>query len=147
MVIPSNFPCTCVLVLVKNRLYVLFVPSRAQWYMDAWPFGFMAKWIHGSLDSWHNGCMAAWIHGTMDEYSLDSWHNGCIAVWSHGTMDMWQFGCMVFSKTSPRHLRSSKIKTHYVRSPSFTVKAQKLKTPKLSGELVIFCRCFNLVDR
>src|SRR6266568_8287217 len=100
MVVTSNFPCTCILVLVRNRLYVLFDPSIAQWYMDAWPFGFMAKWIHGSLDSWHNGCMAAWIHGTMDEYSLDSWHNRCIAVCIHGTMDMWQFGCMVFSKTS-----------------------------------------------
>src|SRR6266496_2190566 len=126
MVITSDFPCTCILVLVKNRLYVLLVPNGAQWYMDAWPFGFMAKWIHGSLDSWHNGC---------------------IAVWILGTIDVWQFVCMVFSKTSPRHLRSSKFKTDYVRSLSFTVKAQKLKTPKLSGELVIFCRCFNLVDR
>src|SRR6266568_2542860 len=67
MVITCDFPCTCILVLVKNRLYVLFVPNGAQWYMDPWSFGFMAKWIHGSLDSWHNGCMAVWIHGTMDE--------------------------------------------------------------------------------
>src|SRR5260370_23160950 len=92
--------------------------------MDSWQFGSMAKWIHGSLDSLQNGFMAVWIHGTMDEYSLDSWHNGCIAVWIHDTMDVWQFGCMVFSKTSPRHLWSSKIKTHYVRSPSYTVKAK-----------------------
>src|SRR6266496_948385 len=103
-------------------------------------------WIHSHLDSWQNGSMAVWIHGTMDVWqfgfmalwmnsSFDSWPNGFIAVWIHGTMDVWQFGCMVFSKTSPpRHLRSSKIKTHYVRSPSFTVKAQKLKTPKLSGD-------------
>src|SRR6266568_2019926 len=63
--------------------------------------GCMAVWIHGKMDSWHNGCMAVWIHGTMDEYSLDSWHNGCIAVWIHGTRDVRQFGCMVFSKTSP----------------------------------------------
>src|SRR6266568_4227521 len=96
----SDFPCTCILVLAKNRLYVLFVANGTQWYMDPWPFGFMAKWIHCSLDSWHNGFMAVWIHGTMD---------------------VWQFGRIVFSKTPPRHLRSSKIKTHYVRSPSFTV--------------------------
>src|SRR6266496_3616585 len=92
--------------------------------------GCMAVWIDGKMDSWQFGFMALWINS-----SLDSWHNGYIAVWIHGTMDVWQFGCMVFSKTSsPRHLRSSKIKTHYVRSPSFTVKAQKLKTPKLSGD-------------
>src|SRR6266568_2110644 len=90
MVITSDFPCTCILVLVKNHLYVLFIPNGAQWYMDAWPFGFLALWMN-----------TVWIHGAMDEYSLDSWHNGCIAVWIHGNMDMWQFGCMVFSKTSP----------------------------------------------
>src|SRR6266568_945385 len=87
MVITSDFPCTCILVLVKNHLYVLFVPNGAQWYMDAWPFGFMAKWIHGSLDSWHNGCiqfgfMAQWMHS-----SLDSWHYGCVAVWMHGIFE------------------------------------------------------------
>ena len=67
MVITFDFQWTCILVLVKNRLHVLFIPNGAQWYMDPWPFGFMAKWIYGSLDSWHIGCMAVWIHGTMDE--------------------------------------------------------------------------------
>src|SRR6266581_6576492 len=76
MVITCDFPCTCILVLVKNLLYVLFVKNRAQWYMDPWSFGFMAKWIHGSLDSWHNGCMAVFIHGTMD-----AWQFGFLAVW------------------------------------------------------------------
>src|SRR6266568_8051363 len=80
MVITSDFPCTCILVLVKNCLYVLFVPNGAQWYMDPWPFGFIALWMNSSLDSWHNGC---------------------IAVCIHGTMDVWQFGSMVFSKISP----------------------------------------------
>ena len=135
MVITCDFPCTCILVLVKNRLYVLFVPNGAQWYMDPWSFGFMAKWIHGSLDSWHNLCMAVWIHGTMDEQqfafiaqwmhsSLDSCDCGCVAVWMHG----------IFGNIPPRHLRPSKIKTHYVCTPSFTVKAQKLNTSKLSGD-------------
>src|SRR5260370_34341260 len=92
MVRTSDFPCTCILVLVKNRLYVLFVPNRAQGYMDAWPFGFMAKWIHGSLDPWQNGFMAVWIHGKMD-----SWQFGFMAlwmntVWIHGTMNAWHFG-------------------------------------------------------
>src|SRR6266496_2119014 len=92
--------------------------------------GCMAVWIHGKKDSWQFGFVAKRMNS-----SLYSWHNGCIAVWIHGTMDVWQFGCMTFSKTSPpHHLRSSKIKTHYVRSSSFTVNAQKLKTPKLSGD-------------
>src|SRR6266581_4062157 len=68
-----------------------------------------------------HGCMAVWIHGKMD-----SWQFGFMAQWMHGSLDAWYF-----QKHPPRHLRS-KIKTHYVRSPSFTVKAQKLKTPKLS---------------
>jgi len=102
--------------------------------MDAWPFGFMAKWIHGSLDSWHNGCMAAWIHGTMDEYSLDSWHNGCIAVWIHGTLDMWQFGCMVFSKTSPPPPAVVQNQNTLCTLTLIYSKSEKLKTPKLSGD-------------
>src|SRR5260370_42132436 len=103
--------------------------TRMHGRLDSWQNGFMAVWIHGRMDAWQFGFMALWMN-----CSLDSWHNGCIAVWIDGTMDVWQFGCMLFSKTSPRHLRPSKIKTHYVRSPSFTVKAQKLKTPKLSGD-------------
>src|SRR6266496_2986975 len=92
-------------------------------------------WIHGRLDSWLNGSMAVWIHGKMDPWqfgfmaqwvhsSLDSCDYGCVAVWMHG----------IFENIPPRHLRPSKIKTDYVCSPSFTVKAQKLKTPKLSGD-------------
>src|SRR6266568_175231 len=96
--------------------------------LDSWQNGFMAVWIHGKMDAWQFGFMSLWMNS-----SLDSWHNGCIKVWIHGTMDVWQLGCMVFSKTSPpRRLRSPKIKAHY--SPSFTVKAQKLKSPKLSGD-------------
>src|SRR6266496_1882875 len=88
-------------------------------------------WMHGRLDSWENGFMADWIHGTMD-----AWEFGFMAQWINSSLDALQFGFMAlwmcgslyawcFQKHPPRHLRSSKIKTDYVRSLSFTVKAQK----------------------
>src|SRR6266568_3750861 len=120
MVVTCDFLCTCILVLVKNRLYVLFVPNGAQWYIDPWSFEFMAKWIHGSLDSWQNGSMAVWIHGTMD-----AWQFGFMALWMCGRLNAWYL-----LKHPPRPSAAVQIKTHYVRSPSYTVKAQKLKTPK-----------------
>src|SRR6266568_4264326 len=92
-------------------------------------------WIHGHLDSWQNGSMAVWIHHTMDV-----WPFGFMALWMNSSLDSWpNWGVAVcihgnFKNIPPRHLRPSKIKTHYVRSPSFTVKGQKLKTPKLSGD-------------
>ena len=101
MVITCDFPCTYILVLVKNLcMFYSFQTERN------------GTWIHGRLDSWQNGSTAAWIHGTMDAWqfgfmalwmnsSLDAWPNGCIAVWIHANMEVWQFGCMVFSKTSP----------------------------------------------
>src|SRR6266581_857634 len=62
--------------------------------------GCMAVWIHGKMDSWQFGSMAQWINS-----SLDSWHYGCVAVWMHYIFE---------NIPPPRHLRSSKIKTHYV---------------------------------
>ena len=85
--------------------------------------GSVVVWIHGKMDPWQFGFMALWMNS-----SLDSWHYGCVAVWMHG----------IFENIPPRHLRLSKIKTHYVRSPSITEKAQKLKTPKLSGDYLFF---------
>src|SRR6266496_3737994 len=126
MVITCDFPCTYILVLVKNRLYVLFVPNGAQWYMDPWSFGFVAKWIHGSLDSWHNGC---------------------IAVWIHATMDVWQFGCMVFSKTSPMPSAAVQNQNTLCTLTLIYSKSPKTKNSKTFWRLVIFCRCFNLVDK
>src|SRR6266568_3117878 len=90
---------------------------RSKWRTMA--HGSMVVWIHGKMDPWQFGFMAQWMHS-----SLDSCNYGCVTVWMHG----------IFKNIPPRHLRPSKIKTHYVRSPSFTVKGQKLKTPKLSGD-------------
>ena len=74
-------------------------------YMDAWHFGFMALWIHGSLDSWQFGFLALWIHGSLD--------------------------ALLFTKTpiTPQPA-AVQVKTFYIHWKLFTVKAQKLKTPK-----------------
>src|SRR6266568_435325 len=112
----SDFPCTCILVLVKTRLYVLFVANGTQWYMDAWPFGFMAKWIHGSLDSWHCGCVAVWTH--------------CI-----------------FENIPPPPPAVVQNQNTLCTLTLIYSKCPKTKNSKTFWRLVIFCRCFNLVDR
>ena len=87
---------------------------RSKW--STMVHGCMAIWIHGKMDSWQFGFMAHWMHKF-----------GLMVLWMCGSLDAWYF-----RKHPPRHIGSSKIKTHY--SPSFTVKAKKLKTPKLSGD-------------
>src|SRR6266496_857589 len=100
---------------------------RSKW--STMVHGCMAIWIHGTMDAWQFGFMALWMNTVWIHGAMDALQFGFMALWMCGSLDVWYF-----RKHPPRHMRSSKIKTHYVRSPSFTVKAQKLKTPKLSGD-------------
>ncbi len=103
--------------------------------MDSWQFGFMAQWMHGSLDSWHYGWiqfgfMAQWMHS-----SLESWHYGYVAVWMHG----------IFENIPPLPAVVQNQNTLCTFTLIYS-KSPKLKTSKLSGDWLFFCRCFNLVD-
>src|SRR6266496_292534 len=94
-------------------------------------------WIHGRLDSWQNGSNAAWFHGT-----IDAWQFGFMRLWMCGSLDAWYF-----RKHPPMPSVAVQNQNTLCTLTLIYSKSPKTKNSKTFWRLVIFCRCFNIVDR